>query len=100
MCWGVPARVLDIDGMIAKVDFGGSVKDVLIINDDIKQGDLVIVHAGAIIGKIEDKEIENTIRIYGDLLKDSLIDDGVEPGEASETVEKWIRKLLGEGKDG
>ncbi len=100
MCWGVPARVLETDGVMARVDFGGSIKDVLVINEDIKPGDLVIVHAGTIIGKIEDEEIENTLRLYGDLMKDSLIDDGASPEEAEATVNKWIRQLLSGDDDG
>lgn len=94
MCWGVPARVLESDGVLAKVDFGGSIKDVLVLDRDIKPGDLVIVHAGTIIGKIEDSEVMNTLEIYRDLAEASLVDEGVDPDEAKEIVDEWIKKLL------
>jgi len=100
MCWGVPAKVLETDGVMAKVDFGGSIKDVLVINRDIKPGDLVIVHAGTIIGKIEGEELDNTLKLYGDLLKDSLIEDGMDPQAAEKNVKEWIRYLRGEEEDG
>ena len=94
MCRGVPARVLESDGVLAKVDFGGSIKDVLVLDRDIKPGDLVIVHAGTIIGKIEDSEVMNTLEIYRDLAEASLVDEGVDPDEAKEIVDEWIKKLL------
>ena len=97
MCWGVPAKVLEIDGMMAKVDFGGSIKDVLVFNEEIKPGDLVIVHAGTIIGKIDEKEIENTLKIYGDLMLDSLLEEGVDREEAKKVVDDWIKKLTSGG---
>lgn len=100
MCWGVPAKVLDSDGVMAKVDFGGSIKDVLVIDKDIKPGDLVIVHAGTIIGKIDNNEIVNTLKIYGDLVETSLIDEGIHPEKAKEIVEKWVERLLGDESNG
>ena len=100
MCWGVPAKVLEVEGLMAKVDFGGSIKEVLVINQDIKPGDLVIVHAGTIIGKIDEAEIKETLRVYGDLMRDSLVDDGVDPSEAKRIVEEWIDKLVGGDGDG
>lgn len=100
MCWGVPAKVIKVEGLMAKVDFGGSIKDVLVINEDVKPGDLVIVHAGTIIGKIDEKEIDETIGVYGDLMKDSLMDDGVDPEEADRMVKEWISKLVEDEKNG
>ena len=99
MCWGVPARVLSVEGLMAKVDFGGTIKEVLILNEDISPGDLVVVHAGTIIGRIHEEEVEETLKLYGDLMMESLIGDGTDPKEAKNAVEDWIKKLLGE-KDG
>jgi len=97
MCWGVPAKVLEIDGMMAKVDFGGSIKDVLVFNEEIKPGDLVIVHAGTIIGKIDEREIENTLKIYRDLMLDSLLEEGIDREDAEKVVDDWIKKLTSGG---
>ncbi len=96
MCWGVPARVLEIRDFMAKVEFGGTQKEVFIIHDDIKPGDLVIVHAGSIIGKIDPREISKTLELYSEILRETLLRDGVDPEEVDKIVEKWMAELIGE----
>ena len=57
LCVGIPARVIDIKGDVAVVDVGGVRKEVdCLLAEDLKVGDFVIVHAGAIIGKIDERE--------------------------------------------
>ena len=69
MCLGVPGRVLrKISDVEALVDFGGvtRVVDALLV-PDIKEGDYVIVHAGAIIGKIDEETFMEIINAYKEL---------------------------------
>lgn len=69
MCLGVPARVLRVRGEVAEVDFGGIVKEVSsLLVPNIKEGEYVIVHAGAIISKIDEKEAENLIKMWSEVL--------------------------------
>jgi len=96
MCWGVPARVLEVGDFLAKVEFGGTQKEVLVIHDDIKPGDLVIVHAGSIIGKIDSKEISRTLELYSEILRETLLRDGVDPKDADKIVKEWMAELTGE----
>ena len=69
MCLGVPGKVVKkISEMQVLVDFGGITRavDALLV-PDIKEGDLVIVHAGAIIGKIDEETFNEIISAYREL---------------------------------
>ena len=71
MCLGIPGKVLKrISDMEALVDFGGikKVVDALLV-PDIKEGDYVIVHAGAIIGKIDRETFVEMVEAYRELAK-------------------------------
>jgi len=68
MCWGTPARVLRVDreNSIAVVDFGDGIPREAIIGmspEELNEGDLVVVHAGVIISKIDVSEIEETVKM-------------------------------------
>lgn len=69
MCLGVPAKVLKkrVAGALtyAEVDLGGVVQEVIVATDeDVREGDYVIVHAGIVISKINENELEETLRLY------------------------------------
>ncbi len=71
MCLGVPAKVLELrENYLALVDYGGvkKVVDATLV-PDVKPGDYVIVHAGAIIEKISKEEYEETIKILREILE-------------------------------
>jgi len=68
MCWGTPARVLRVDreNSIAVVDFGDGIPREAIIGmspEELNEGDLVVVHAGVVISKIDVNEIEETVKM-------------------------------------
>ncbi|MEM2005388.1 MAG: HypC/HybG/HupF family hydrogenase formation chaperone [Zestosphaera sp.] len=72
MCLGVPAKVLSkrFTGSLtyADVDLGGVVQEVIVaIDEDVKEGDYVIVHAGIVISKINEDELEETLRLYREI---------------------------------
>ena len=57
MCLAIPAKVLEIEGDYAKVDFGGIIKKVLVtLLDNIETGQYVIVHAGYAIEVMSEEE--------------------------------------------
>lgn len=71
MCLGVPGRVVrKISEIEVIVDFGGITRrvDALLV-PDIREGDYVIVHAGAIIGKIDEKAYREILDIYKEIAK-------------------------------
>jgi hydrogenase expression/formation protein HypC len=66
MCLAVPGKIVSIDSSIeelkmAKVDFGGIVKDICIQWVDASQGDYVLAHAGMAISVIDKTEAEQTL---------------------------------------
>jgi len=70
MCLGYPGKVIEINGDYAKVDFGGVIKDNIIISlVDAKVGDYVIVHAGYAIQVLDEKEAIETIKLWREYLK-------------------------------
>ncbi len=57
MCLAIPAKVLEIEGEYAKVDFGGIIKKVLInLLEKVEIGNYVIVHAGYAIEVMSEEE--------------------------------------------
>lgn len=65
MCLAIPGKVISIDSAHAKVDIMGVLKEVnILLIDNPKVGDKVMVHAGFAINKIEDK--------YYNFLRDTL----------------------------
>jgi hydrogenase expression/formation protein HypC len=68
MCLAVPAKVLEIDGIVGKVDFGGSARNVDLSLVDAKVGDYVIVHAGFAIQVLDEKEALETLDIWKGIL--------------------------------
>jgi len=58
MCLGVYGKILNIEGDLATVDFGGGlVKKALIGVEDANEGDYVVVHAGIIVSKLNRSEL-------------------------------------------
>ena len=79
MCLGVPGVVREVRGDIAIVEFhDGVVREVYAgVVDDIKPGDLVMVHAGIIIEKIDEEELERQAKVIEELIR-SLEEKAVE----------------------
>jgi hydrogenase expression/formation protein HypC len=69
MCLAIPAKVISIEGSKANVDFGQSVlREVNVSLVDAKAGDYVLVHAGYAIQVLEEKEAQETLRLWNDIL--------------------------------
>ncbi|RLE87232.1 MAG: HypC/HybG/HupF family hydrogenase formation chaperone, partial [Thermoprotei archaeon] len=70
MCLGIPGVVVEVRDTIAIVDFGGVKREVdSLLVPNIKPGDYVIVHAGAIISKLSPEEAEETIKAWREVLE-------------------------------
>lgn len=68
MCLGVPAKVVEIRGNIAIVDYGGYKREVdASLMPDLKVGEYVIVHAGAIITKISEKDALEILKLWSEI---------------------------------
>ena len=72
MCLAIPAKIIEIDGNIAKVDFGQGVArevNVMLVNPVV--GDYVLVHAGYAIQKLDQKAAEESLKTFREILEQS-----------------------------
>lgn len=69
MCLAVPSKIIEINGSMAKVDVDGVVRDTsIMLIEDVKIGDYVIVHAGFAINKLDEKAALQTIEDMRNIL--------------------------------
>ena len=73
MCLGVPGKITEIDGSVAKVDFWGLRREVRLdlVDQPVAVGDYVLNHVGYAIRRIPDDEIGETLDLYDQLLKEA-----------------------------
>lgn len=71
MCLAIPGKVVEIvdaENHIAKVEVGGVRRAVNIgMLDDIVIGDYVLVHVGFAMGKIDEAQAHDTLRLLQEL---------------------------------
>ena len=94
MCWGVPAKVVSVSGQIATVDLGGVRRDVLIGVGEISPGELVVIHAGVVIGIMSTDDVMANVAIYRDIIEEELIDSGLDEVVARKKATDEMNKLL------
>ena len=72
MCLGIPAEVKEVKGDIVLVDFGdGVLREVYGgAYEDLKPGDIVIVHAGIIIEKLRPERAEELVKAINEFIED------------------------------
>jgi hydrogenase expression/formation protein HypC len=73
MCLGVPGRIVDINGLVATVDFWGVKRQVRLelVDAPVAIGDYVLNHVGFAIRRIPEEDIEGTLSLYEQLLQES-----------------------------
>jgi hydrogenase expression/formation protein HypC len=65
MCLAVPARIVELDGDKAVADAMGNRWAVRItLTPDVGLGDIVLVHAGYAIAKIDEEEARKTWELF------------------------------------
>ena len=77
MCLGVPGRVIDIDGLVATVDFWGVRREVRLelVDQPVAPGDYILNHVGYAIRRIPEGDIQATLDLYETLLQEAGQDD-------------------------
>ncbi len=68
MCLAIPAKVISVKGESAKV----CIEDVeytasLLLLNDVKPGDFIMLHAGFAIEKVDPEEAEETLRLLNEM---------------------------------
>ena len=82
MCLGIPMKIREIDGNVAKAVLSGTERLVYldVLDEEVQVGDYVIIHAGFAIHKIDEKEARETLDLFkeaGFLTSGSETDHGV-----------------------
>lgn len=63
MCLAVPSKIVDIKDTVATVDVEGVQRETsIMLLDDAKVGDYVIVHAGFAISKVDEESAKETLQ--------------------------------------
>ena len=73
MCLGVPGLVVELDELTALVDFWGVRRRVRLdlVDEPVAIGDYVLNHVGFAIRRIPPAEVEGTLALYEQLLKEA-----------------------------
>jgi hydrogenase expression/formation protein HypC len=70
MCLAIPAKVVEIDGQDAVVEFHNVRRDVrLDLIDDCQIGDYVLIHAGFVINKLDEQSAQESLELWDELIE-------------------------------
>ncbi len=77
MCLGVPGRIVAINGLVAVTDFFGMRRDVRLelVDQPVEVGDYILNHVGYAIRRIPEEDIQGTLDLYEQLLRDAGPDE-------------------------
>ena len=68
MCLAFPAKVIEVNNSLARVEHSGIVRDVsLMLLPEAKKGDYVLVHAGFAMQIVEEREAEETNALLAEM---------------------------------
>jgi hydrogenase expression/formation protein HypC len=76
MCLGVPGRVVEVHDNLALVDFFGVRRHVRLelVDHPVAPGDYILNHVGYAIRRIPEADIEGTLAMYEQLLREAEAD--------------------------
>lgn len=76
MCLGVPGRIVEVNGLLATVDFWGVRREVRLelVDEPVQPGDYILNHVGFAIRRIPEEEIEGTLALYEELLSETNVE--------------------------
>jgi hydrogenase expression/formation protein HypC len=77
MCLGVPGKVLSVSGLVATVDFFGVKRELRldIVDEPVAPGDYVLNHVGFAIRRIPPEEVQETLALFDQILKEAAAGD-------------------------
>lgn len=68
MCLAIPARVTSIEGNIALVEMAGVTREAsVMLLPEAQVGDYVLIHAGFAIQLLDEREAEETLRLFEEM---------------------------------
>ena len=71
MCLGIPSKIISIEGIKATIDVYGAQRDIniMLLEDQVKLGDYVLVHAGFAIQKLQENDAKETLKLFDEYLE-------------------------------
>ena len=73
MCLAIPAKVIRIEGSSALVTIEDTEYNAsLLLLDDVKVGDFIMLHAGFAIEKVDPEEAAETLRLLNEIADNSI----------------------------
>jgi hydrogenase expression/formation protein HypC len=71
MCLAVPSKIIRVENSTATIDIHGAQRDIslLLLEDEVKIGDYVLVHAGFAIQKIQKDIAKETLGLFKKLFE-------------------------------
>ena len=68
MCLAIPVVIRKIEGTNALVEIGGVMRTIsLALTPEAKAGNYVLVHAGYAIGVVDEKEAQETLKLFEEM---------------------------------
>ena len=89
MCLGVPGKVIEVDGLMATVDFWGVRKKIHleVVDEPVRPGDYILNHVGYAIRRIPTGEIDATLALYEELLAHAHAEDDLMAADIRNEIE-------------
>lgn len=75
MCVGVPMQIVSIDGDTAVTEIDGVKREasLMLLADEVRVGDYVIVHAGFAISKLDEDDARETLSLMREVFSPELM---------------------------
>jgi len=71
MCLGIPSKIISIKDSSATIDVYGAQRNIsiMLLEDQVKIGDYVLVHAGFAIQKLQEDDAKETLKLFDEYLE-------------------------------
>jgi|WetSurMetagenome_2_1015567.scaffolds.fasta_scaffold1836111_1 hydrogenase expression/formation protein HypC len=71
MCLGIPSKIIHVKDSRATIDVYGAQRDIslMLLEDKVKIGDYVLVHAGFAIQKLQEDDAKETLKLFDQYLE-------------------------------
>jgi hydrogenase expression/formation protein HypC len=94
MCLGIPSKIISIENLKATIDVYGAQRDIslMLLENEVKVGDYVIVHAGFAIQKLQEDVAKETLGYFNQYLE-ALDAEGFAQQTATKTKKKTKKRV-------
>jgi len=71
MCLGIPSKIISIKDSSAVIDVYGAQRtvNIMLLENEVKIGDYVLVHAGFAIQKLQEDYAKETLKLFDEYLE-------------------------------